>query len=295
MGAKMYGSRTGAKADNDNHQRKPNEAGEIPIPPEERRGAPIIENEPGKGWFCIVTTPQGEYHCADGLSEEGIATYVPTETHWQRRRKGKETYPTELQRPLLRGYVFALLSLPIAREGNSGTTYELPPSWAPIFERDAWGQSRLKVLHVLGLRGKPVPMPLEYLNAEGQRCGLAPLAEEERAGWFDERKRSALIDLQEAQKAEADAAKARAEEDARKAEAVLRRARKPVWSGDIVVPKSGPFAGLEFEAENDNDDRGLARVSRSMFGQVTLVTISVKELENMTRPQATGHASLRRA
>jgi transcription antitermination factor NusG len=288
MGAKMYGSRTGPKADNDNHRWKPNEHGEIPIPPEERRGAPIIENEPGKGWFCIVTTPQGEYHCADGLSEEGIATYVPTETHWQRRRKGKETYPTELQRPLLRGYVFALLNLPITREGNSGTTYELPPSWAPIFERDGWGQSKLKVLHVLGLRGKPVPMPLEYVNAEGQRCGLAPLAEEERAGWFDERKRPALI-------SEQDRLKAQAEADEQKAEDLRRRAALPVWAGDVVRPKTGALAAHNFTAENDNDERGVVRISREMFGQTVFATISVRELENLSRPEANGAAALRRA
>lgn len=288
MGAKMYGSRSGPKADNDNHRWKPNEAGEIPIPPDERRGAPIIENEPGKGWFCIVTTPQGEYHCADGLSDAGIATYVPTETHWQRRRKGKEAYPTELQRPLLRGYVFALLSLPIERQGNSGTTYELPPSWSPIFERDAWGQSKLKVLHVLGLKGKPVPMPLEYQNAEGQRCGLAPLAEEERAGWFDERKRPSLI-------SEQDRLKAQAEADAQAAAEIRRRAALPVWAGDVVRPKTGAMAGHDFTAENDNDERGKVRISREMFGQTVYATISVRELENLSRPEVNGAAALRRA
>ncbi|GJE77227.1 transcription termination/antitermination NusG family protein [Methylorubrum suomiense] len=288
MGAKMYGSRNGFQSDNDNYRWKPNAAGEIPIPPDERRGAPIIENEPGMGWFCIVTNPQGEFHCADGLSDAGIATYVPTETYWQRRKKGKEAYPTELQRPLLRGYVFALLPLPIARQGNSGTTYELPPSWSPLFARDGWGQSKLKVHHVLGLHGVPVAMPLEYKNADGQRCGLAPLADEERLGWFDERKRPVLV-------AEQGRMKAQAEADAAKAEEIRRRAALPVWAGDVVRPTKGPLAGRPYVAENDNDESGHVRIITEMFGRAVITRISVKDLENLTRPEVNGVSALRRA
>lgn len=288
MGAKMYGSRNGFQADNDNHRWKPNAAGEIPIPLDERRGAPIIENEEGKGWFCIVTTPQGEYHCADGLSDAGIATYVPTETYWQRRKKGKEAYPTELQRPLMRGYVFALLPLPIAREGNVGTTYELPPSWAPLFARDAWGQSKLKVHHVLGLHGVPVAMPLEYRNDKGERCGLAPLADEERQGWFDERKAPIL-------KAEQEILKAQAEADEAKAAEIRRRAALPVWEGEMVRPKTGAFAGRTYIAENDNDETGHVRVAAELFGQTVIMKISVRDLENLSRPEVNGVSALRRA
>ncbi|GJE54561.1 transcription termination/antitermination protein NusG [Methylobacterium thuringiense] len=278
MGAKMYGSRSGKVADNDNHKPKVDKNGEIPIPFEERRNPPVIEKAPGSGWFCLVTVPQNEYRCADSLSDHGIATYVPTNTHWEKRRKGKDLYNTELQSPLFRGYVFAHLSSPEWRDGPLGRYPTLKPDWSPVFERDAWGQSAVGILRILGSRGVPAPMPLRIQTADNKPGGLIPLADDEREGWFDDRKRPALVAYHE------------------KCEAEIERlkAMKPIAAGERISVLSGIFAGRETIAVNDNE-KNKVRVMTEVMGAMRLVELALSDVENLDRPMRPENIALRRA
>lgn len=258
MGSKMFGFRSG-KHLNDNLPKVRKVDDEVPIKPEDFRRPPTIEPEKDVLWYCLVTVPQGEYRCADALSEAGIASYVPTDTKWTKRRKGSDLLKVQVQVPVFRGYTFCR----ITRDED----------WEPIYSRDAFHKSRIGVLSVIGNHGAPMPMPLrkkEIRDGVLVRCGLADFADDERAGWFDDRYRPGLI----------------AGRDAKPIPDVLQ--------GEEVRITGGPFSGYVGVSENDNDDRGNARVSVDLFGRATLMTVSLADLENLTRPKLAS-ASLRRA
>lgn len=241
MGLNLYG-----RTLNDNAPKRRGGLDEVPISAEDWRHPPVIAAEAGVRWYCISTVPQGEYRCSDALSDAGVASYVPTETMWTRRRKGRDMLKVQTQAPLWRGYSFVR----IASDRD----------WAPVYARDAFGRSRIGALGVIGAHGAPMAI---YAGK------LAALANEERAGWFDDSRRAALI----------------AGRDAKPEPIIL--------AGEVVKIVDGPFAGLEGIAENDND-RHAARISIEMFGKATIATIGLEALENITRPQLAGVA-LRRA
>jgi transcription antitermination factor NusG len=278
MGARLFGKHLGSKPDNDNQPKA--KANEIPLEHDERRTAPVIEKEAGKGWYCLITVPQGEYRCQDALSEAGVPSYVPTETYWERRRKGRDLYLTELQRPMFRGYVFAHLPHPEWRTDAAGVEYPvLPDAWGPTIKPRHQPSSPAGVLSCLGNNGYPVPMPIRYIAADGKPGGIAPMADEEREGWFDERKRQSLIAFREARTAEA-----------------LRLASLPaVAKGDRIQITEGPFAGATGTADNDNDGRGRFRILTSVFGGMALMEVSLEAVENLDRPMHKAPAALRRA
>lgn len=278
MGARLYGMHLGQKPDNDNRAKA--KLNEIPIEHDDRRLAPIVATEPGKGWYCLITVPQGEYRCQDGLSEAGVPSYVPTETYWERRRKGRDLYLTELQRPLFRGYLFAHLPHPQWRKDAVGTEYPvLPDAWGPTIKPRHQPASPIGVLSCLGNHGYPVPMPIRYTLADGTLGGIGPMADEEREGWFDERKRQSLIAFRNARSAE-----------------VLRLAALPaVAKGERIQITEGPFAGATGTADNDNDGKGRFRILTSVFGGMALMEVSLDAVENLDRPMHKAPAALRRA
>lgn len=252
MGARLFGFR---KPINDNTRRG---LDEVPIRAEDWRhppgatkgdgfvmGSDVWSRSAGT-WYCAVTVPQGEYRCADGLTEAEVMSYVPTETLWTVRIKGRERLKVQSQRPLWRGYSF----FRIANECD----------WSPIYARDAFGRSRLGIIGVIGAGGAPTAIAASKLRS---------MADEEREGWFDDRRRPALI----------------AGRDAKPLPAVMKDER--------VRITAGAFTGYEGIAENDND-KASARVTLGIFGQATVATISLGDLENLTRPQLAGVA-LRRA
>jgi transcription antitermination factor NusG len=267
MGARLYGKHLGTKPDNDNQPKT--KTNEIPLEHDERRGAPVIEKEAGKGWYCLITVPQGEYRCQDGLSEAGVPSYVPTETYWERRRKGRDLYLTELQRPLFRSYCFSLLSIPkLEFENGLPKQLVLGPDWTVVMERDASKRSPIGVAGVMMNNGVPSPMPMR--DARHGRQGLADFADDEREGWFDERRRAALV-------------------------AGRKNKPKPVvMKGEQVRLTAGPFASFLGVAENDNDKNGV-KIAVSIFGRSTPVFVPISDLENMTRPDAKLKIALRRA
>lgn len=244
MGAKLNGLRS-LKHLNDNLPKAKRGLDEVPIKPEDWRHAPRIEVEPGARWYCLSTVPQNEYRCLDDLASAGVLAYVPTETRWVKRRKGKDLLRTQVQSPIWRGYVFCR----IAQECD----------WAPVYARDAFGRSRAGVIGVIGAHGAPVAIYAGKLGA---------MADEEREGWFDDRRRPSLI----------------AGRDAKPAPVVM--------AGEVVRITDGAFATYEGVAENDND-RDTVRISVDLFGQATLMTIPLDALENLSRQSA--DLSLRRA
>lgn len=184
-------------------------------------------------WYCLVTVPGGEYRCLDGLASTGVTGYVPTETYWTRRHRGRERLRVQIQRPVWRSYVFARIS-------------EIC-DWSPIQARDAFGRSRLGVIGVIAAGGAPTPIAAPILRG---------IAEDEAKGWFNEDARAALVE---------------------------EGNRPPIEAGDSVRIVGGPLAGCEGTAENDNEKEA-ARVFVNLFGRETLMTISLRDLENLTRP-----------
>jgi len=243
---------------NDNTPKPKGGLEDVPIKAEDWRHPPVIMAEPGVKWFCLVTAPQGEYRCADALSDAGVASYVPTDTKWATRIRAREKRREQIQTPVFRGYLFARIASPC--------------DWEPVYARDAFQRSRAGVIGVIGAHGAPVAMPLrsrEMRDGVWVRCGIADFADEEREGWFNEDLRPGLI----------------AGRDAKPAPFVL--------AGEKVRIVEGAFAGQEGVAENDNDQQA-ARIAVTLFGRQTIMTVSLDALENLTRPQMQG-AALRRA
>lgn len=277
---------------NDNVPRPQDEREAQPISPEEWRHAPQIQPETGVAWFCLVTVPQQEYACCDGLSEAGVASYVPTETRWVDRRKGKEMLRVQVQTPIFRSYVFVRIAS--ARDWEPVYTTKLVKRVDDVSSyigrlsdedrryvemlqvADARNDIRRSPLHILGVvgaGGSPMPIPLRDIGS---------LAEEERAGWFNEDMRPALLKAERIAKLKA----------AQAAEA-LKEALKPkpdVMAGEEVRIVKGHWAGQIAVAENDND-RGSVRLMTEKLGRVV---IPLSDVENLTRPKVVAGA-LRRA
>lgn len=271
MGAKLFGQRK-AMNDNAGGYRKPLD--EEPIKAEDFRHAPVIEKEPGFGWYCLIAVPQNEYRCADALGERGIPTYVPTDTHWTRRLKGREWRKIQVQMPVFRGYVFARLPRPAVKHHVGWSEVVCDDAWAPIQERDTFKRSPHGILGVIGFHGMPLAMPLrrvEERDGEMVRTGVADFADDERAGWFDDRRRPGLI----------------AARDARPLPRVLK--------GEEVQPQAGAFRDQVVTADNDNDDRGYVKLRSQLFGGAATFVMHIDDLLNLTRPQDNAAEGLRRA
>lgn len=277
--------------DNDPHAKRGPE--DVHIPHDEWRHPPHIEKEEGVKWYCVVTVPQQEYACCDGLSDAGVISYVPTETKWVQRRKARELVRTQIQTPIFRSYVF----IRIARDSD----------WEPIYttkmvrpESDAdadWlfglsdddrryvemlrlSEAKVElrrnphhILGVIGVQGKPMAMPIE---------DLIKIADEERAGWFNEDMRPTLLKAERiANLKAAEAERARQEE---------QKPKPDFMAGEEVRITAGWLADETAVAENDND-RGVVRLLHAKLGRVV---IPISDLENLTRPKIKA-GELRRA
>ncbi len=195
MGAKLHGYR---KPLNDNRPAFKGALNEVPISDDAFRYAPTIEPEIGKFWFCLVTVPQGEYRCSDKLAafhnEYGepmpVDTYVPTDTRWTLRMKGRDRLRVQVQSPVFRGYVFAKLSRPKMVDRGGGPELSCEEDWLPILERDRERKSPHGIIGVISYHGQPLTMPLRVPVI---RNGIADFADDERDGYFDDRRRPALM------------------------------------------------------------------------------------------------------
>ncbi len=266
--------------------------GVFPISPDEFRHPPFISVEAYALWYCLVTMPQREYACCECLSDRGVACFAPTETKWVERRKGSEKQRHQIQVPIFRSYVFARIARPQDWEpiyttrpahrveyedgylaGLSGKERHYAEMLQSADRRNDMRRNPYHILGVVGVGGRPMPISAK---------DLGPLADEERAGWFNEDMRPALLKAERLAKLKAS-----------QAEDALREAMKPkpdFLAGEKVRIVSGLLAGEEAVAENDNT-RGVVRLVSQKIGRIV---IPVSDLENLTRPKVNA-GDIRRA
>jgi transcriptional antiterminator NusG len=131
-----------------------------PLP--SKRAPPTINPEDSLAWYVIVTAPRSEEKAEKALQDLGFTTYVVRETYWTRRKVHNRFFKTERQKPLIPRYLF----LGFAPDNN----------WYSLREVGS-------VSGVLSSDG----MPRRVAAHEVKR-----LADLEREGWFDERRRTSL-------------------------------------------------------------------------------------------------------
>jgi transcriptional antiterminator RfaH len=123
---------------------------------------PVIDPQASLTWYVVVVSPRMEANAEKALQDRRFTTYVPQETYWARHRMRNRVIKIERQKPLIPGYLFLGFSA-------ANTWYSL---------RDVDG-----VTGVISSNGSPCQVPV---------CEVKRLADLERRGWFDERRRSEL-------------------------------------------------------------------------------------------------------
>ena len=253
MGASQHGRYQGAKATPAHYARLPIKVvSEIPIKDDDRVTAPVIDSS--AAWYVLATVPRGEVKAVRGLRKLGYEAYSPVETCWVRHSRTQPQTKREVQRSIFTRYVFFAV-----RPGQS---------WHPLREKDAFGRNKLGIVGVISIAGVPCRAPTEP---------IARLAEEEREGWFDERRRPEL-------------------EKARAAD-LGRPAYDPVVRvGESVQILSGPFALFQGEAEEDATESGATlRILVNVFGRATTMVLPIEDVENLDRPIPRKASELQRA
>lgn len=208
---------------------------DVPLSDEDRVVPPEISDT--ETWFAVTVGPRSERRTLASLMDAKIACYVPMETYWVEAVKLKLKQKRETQRPILPGYVF--LHVPT----DSGLWYDLKAK-----HRDG--------RNVHGIGG--------VIMNDGQPCQigaklLRQLANEERDGWFDERRRRAL-----------------------------EMERNPSLSGPLLKAGEnlkivgGAFATYEGKAEVDSTSENV-RALIDIFGRPTLVVVPLDQVENLSR------------
>ena len=145
-------------------------AKEVPIPDDRRNVVPDLE-EDARRWYVCTTGPQTELRAAASirrLAKRGfdLTPYVPCEFEWRRAVRSNLRVPRrEMQRPVLRGYLFV---------GSLGAIVER--EMAALRETDVDGRNAHGLVAILGTAHGPRPMDddgLAWLRGHG---------EDERAG-----------------------------------------------------------------------------------------------------------------
>lgn len=208
---------------------------DVPLKDEDRVSPPEIAE--GETWYAVQVGPRGERRTLESLKEAKITGYVPMETRWIEGVKLKIKQKRETQRPILPGYVF--LHVP----ADSGLWYQLK-----MKHRD--GRNVHGIGGVIMNAGQPCQISAKLLRQ---------LAEEERDGWFDERRRRAL-----------------------------EMERNPALSGPLLRAGEnlkivgGAFATYEGRAEVDSTSDNV-RALVEIFGRETLVVVPLDQVENLSR------------
>lgn len=145
-------------------------AREVPIPASRRNVVPDLQ-EARRQWYVCTTGPQIELRAAASirrLVDRGydLAPYVPCEFEWRRAVRSNLRVPRrEMQRPILRGYVFV---------GSLGEITEI--EMAALRETDIDGRNAHGLVAILGTARGPRPMAKDGL------AWLRTYGEDERAG-----------------------------------------------------------------------------------------------------------------
>jgi transcription antitermination factor NusG len=223
MGAALYGQRMTAAATQAHHfassikSRK-----EVPLG-DSKREAPVIDPAAPVTWYAIITAPRAETKAEKGLREAGfVHIYVPRLTYWVSRTLYRHTTRYECQRALFPRYLFL--------------GFEEVNHWYGLETIDG-------ITGVMCNDGKACPIPA--------KC-LAPIAEQEREGWFDERRRP-----------------------------LLERAAGPILSaGDQIriTGEGNPFVSFPaIVAEDTSSD--VVRIEIAIFGRLTPMVVPISDVE----------------
>lgn len=222
MGAKLYGRQMSAAATQAwNFTIKLKQRSEIPL--EIKHTPPVMD--PEAVWYALITAPQREDKAERELHKSpGLVTYVPRETYWTARQVQKRTLKTERQKPLIPRYVFITGAI----------------NWFAI--------SRIEeVAGVMAFSGVPRQVPTRE---------LARLAEREREGWFDERRRLALE---------------------------LAKTGPTYQVGDLIriTGADNPFKSLDGLVDADSTEERVT-ILVSIFGRETPMVLPLSEIEMVT-------------
>jgi transcription antitermination factor NusG len=209
----------------------------------------VICKDDGLAWYVLATVPRGEIKCVRALRALGYEAYSPVETRWIQHSRTAPGVKREVQTAIFCRYVFFAMAPGL--------------SWLPLREKDAFGRNKLGIIGVISIDGAPCAVPVSP---------LIQLADEERAGWFDERRRPELE---------------------RASRSV--RAEPPVKQGERVRILSGAFASHSATADEDTRKDGSVAVLLDLFGRSTVVVLPIADLENVDRPIQTRTADLQRA
>lgn len=239
-----------AKASPVHYARLPTKiAAEIAIEPELRSTPPVIRKDDGLAWYVLATVPRGEIKCVRALRGLGYEAYSPVETRWIQHSRTAPGTKREVQTAIFCRYVFFAMAPGL--------------SWLPLRAKDAFGRNKLGIVGVISIDGAPCNVPV---------APLIQLADEERAGWFDERRRPEL------------------EKASRSV-----RAEPPVKQGERVQIISGAFASYSAIADEDARKDGSVTVLMNLFGRATLTVLPISDVENIDRPIPRPRAELQRA
>ena len=220
----MYGRKLSAKATAAHNFIVPvRQRSEVPLDKEKRREPPLIDTDPAAPiiWYGIVTAPGQENKAEEELRKLGFTCcYIPRETYWTTHRAGKRVTKRERQKPLIPRYLFL--------------AFEPGDTWYGVKEAEG-------VSGVLSNHGTACPIPAK---------AIAKLADRERGGWFDERKRRALETGTEA----------------------------PYAAGD-QIRIIGENAFHSFPATVENCDATTVELLVAIFGRMTPMALPIDQVE----------------
>ncbi|AWN43799.1 transcription termination/antitermination protein NusG [Methylobacterium durans] len=214
---------------------------DVPIKDEDRILPPAIEDRDEESWYAVTCGPRGERRTLNALMDAGLVAYVPMETLWLDEVRLKQKVKREVQRAMLPRYVF--LCVPTGSR-----------IWYDLRERHRDGRNVFGIAGIVMNDGQPCRIPTATLKQ---------LAQEERDGWFDQRRRRAL-EMQRNPDLSGPALRA----------------------GDRLKVVGGPFTSYSGVAEADSGS-GTVRALVDIFGRSTLVVVPLEQVENLSRDVAT--------
>lgn len=270
MSAKPFGQRFSARMTPAHFVTLPTKIkAEFPLSAEDRIVPPPVEANGDLSWYVAAVAPAQERKALRSVTEAGYVGYVPMDTLWLTSERFKRKVKREIQRPMLRGYLFlGIDERRITEDGEIVTEDAVPAvppqqTWDGLEERDIWGQNVHGIVAVMKNQGKRSRLMGKALTA------LARLAAEEAEGWYDESRKAGL-----------------------EAAANPEKARPLFEIGEACRVSSGAFATFPGIVESVDEDRGRLRLAVDIFGRPTPVELEFGEVENTERPKEISRRSL---
>lgn len=218
MGGRLFGRRRSVARMAQEISLSP-ERSERPLP--DKPVPPVIDPEASLAWFVIVTAPRSEGRAEKALRHLHFTPYVPLKTYWERRKVHSRLIKIERQKPLIPGYLF----LGFGPDNN----------WYNLRKVDS-------VVGVLSNNGAPGQISAHEIKR---------LADLERDGWFDERRRPRFEDTS---------------------------SHPPYRTGDQVLITGGsPLSGLS-GLFRSGSTRQRVKILITMFGRLTPMVLPIDKI-----------------